>query len=213
MIDINKIRIASPCSVPWETMIGDERTRLCSQCSLNVYNIADMSVEEIAGLISNSRGRKCFRLMRRADGTVITKDCPVGVRSYRKRIGKTAAAAFGTILGLFTVGYGQQNVPQGRETIIAKRITLNGNGVIKGVVTDSNGAVIRAVKIELYQDGRKKPIKTSSDKNGVYQFVGLPVGKFTITFKTDHFKKTVMENISITGSDIQTIDVIMEMTT
>ena len=37
--DINKLRIASPCPVGWETMKGDARTRHCDLCQLNVYNV------------------------------------------------------------------------------------------------------------------------------------------------------------------------------
>lgn len=35
---LNRVYIAAPCSVPWDSMEGDERIRHCQQCKLNVYN-------------------------------------------------------------------------------------------------------------------------------------------------------------------------------
>lgn len=211
MIDLNTIKIATPCSVPWETMSGNERSRHCGLCDLNVYNIASMTPDEIRTTILEKEGRKCIRLLKRADGTVITRDCPVGVSKYRKRMGKRAAAVFGTILGFFTIGYSQQNPPPERSSTSAKRIVLNGKGVIKGVVTDPHGAVIPGVKIELYQEGRKNPLKTTSDKNGSFQFIDLPAGKFELKFKSDLFKLTVVEDIAISASDTRSIEITMEL--
>lgn len=56
-------------------MWGSERTRFCQQCSQRVYNISKMSRAEAETLIGEKDGRLCIRLYRRADGTVITKDC------------------------------------------------------------------------------------------------------------------------------------------
>jgi hypothetical protein len=37
---LDRIEIASPCTVEWDSMTGDDRSRFCGQCKLNVYNIA-----------------------------------------------------------------------------------------------------------------------------------------------------------------------------
>ena len=83
--DINSMKVASPCGVPWASMTGDERARHCGQCSMTVYNIAELTAAETERLIANSDGRLCIRLYRRADGTVMTKDCPTGLRAVRRR--------------------------------------------------------------------------------------------------------------------------------
>jgi hypothetical protein len=70
--DINSIKVASPCSVPWGSMTGDDRSRHCGQCSLTVFNIAELTAAETERLIREREGRLCIRLYRRADGTVIT---------------------------------------------------------------------------------------------------------------------------------------------
>lgn len=90
--DVNSLRIASPCTMRWEDLQGDDRCRYCSQCKLNVYNVAAMRRSEVAKLVERSPDRLCMLLLRRADGTVITKDCPVGARKVFHQIGKVLSA-------------------------------------------------------------------------------------------------------------------------
>ena len=99
---VQSISIATPCHVDWESMSGDERKRFCGQCKLNVYNVSTMSTREAADFIRHSEGRACVSLYRRADGTIITDNCPVGMRKLRDRaMAKSAAvAALFTLLGV-----------------------------------------------------------------------------------------------------------------
>jgi hypothetical protein len=76
---LDQIRIASPCEADWNGMLGDDRTRFCSLCSKNVHNIAAMTAEEATALILEAEGKLCVQIYRRADGTVLTADCPVGL--------------------------------------------------------------------------------------------------------------------------------------
>ena len=41
---LDNVRVASPCSVDWNEMIGDNRKRFCGDCKLNVYNLSGYSV-------------------------------------------------------------------------------------------------------------------------------------------------------------------------
>lgn len=91
---LDNIRIAAPCSARWEEMTGTERARHCAECDKNVYNISAMTRQEATEFITNATGRVCVRLYRRSDGTVITQDCPTGVRTRRRaRLRRTVAAA------------------------------------------------------------------------------------------------------------------------
>ena len=80
-IKLNNIRIASPCSQKWEAMNGDERQRFCSHCQLHVYNFSAMTKAEVEGLLRNAESRVCGRFYQRTDGTMLTQDCPVGLRA------------------------------------------------------------------------------------------------------------------------------------
>jgi hypothetical protein len=83
---LDQIEIASPCSAAWTEMEGDDRVRFCSQCHKNVYNLSAMSRSEAETLIEGMEGVPCVRLYRRVDGTILTDDCPVGVRRTKKAL-------------------------------------------------------------------------------------------------------------------------------
>ena len=95
-IPLEQLSIASPCTASWDAMTGNERQRFCDHCSMNVYNLSGMTRGEAMDLIAKSEGRTCVRFFRRADGTILTADCPVGLRALRlkmmKGFGKVAAA-------------------------------------------------------------------------------------------------------------------------
>ena len=104
---LDDLRVASPCSARWEDMAGDERVRFCSGCRLHVYDLSAMTRAEAAELVASVSGRLCVRFYRRADGTVLTRDCPVGLRAVRARIvaglsraGAAAAFLFGSMVAL-----------------------------------------------------------------------------------------------------------------
>jgi hypothetical protein len=104
---LDDIRVATPCNADWDDMSGDERVRFCGKCEKNVYNLSAMSRLEAEALVrDNEGGRRCVRFFQRPDGTVLTQDCPVGVRNaqWRNRAWRsfsTAAAAAGLAFGLF----------------------------------------------------------------------------------------------------------------
>jgi hypothetical protein len=102
---LSNIKISSPCSQDWDEMIGSERKRFCGECKLNVYNLSGMSRAEAEDLLLNSEGRLCVRFYKRADGSVLTKDCPVGWQAIKRRVSRTAAAFASLILGV-TSGLG-----------------------------------------------------------------------------------------------------------
>ncbi|MBK8465260.1 MAG: hypothetical protein IPL32_05460 [Chloracidobacterium sp.] len=99
---LNNISIASPCSADWNEMYGDDRKRFCGECKLNVYNLSGMSRDEAESLMMNSEGRLCVRFYKRADGSVITQDCPIGWAKVKQRTKIFATALASLIMALFT---------------------------------------------------------------------------------------------------------------
>lgn len=91
---LDQVRVASPCHASWDEMLGDDRVRFCLSCEKNVYNLSAMTRDEAEALLSErTAGELCVRFHKRADGTVMTQDCPVGAR--RKRRKKLALAVAG----------------------------------------------------------------------------------------------------------------------
>src|SRR5262245_5564716 len=99
---LDRIRVASPCDVRWESMSGTERARFCSECRLHVYDFSQLTRKEAIDLVTKTEGRICGRLHRRADGTILTRDCPVGLRALRRRVARIAGASLAALLGLFS---------------------------------------------------------------------------------------------------------------
>ena len=94
------ITVASPCHESWDNMTGDDRARFCNACERPVYNFSSMTGHEIAELIREAEGkRKCIRFYRREDGTMLTKDCPVGYAKKRRKAVGWFAAAGAALLG------------------------------------------------------------------------------------------------------------------
>ncbi len=80
-----ELQMASPCAAEWDgQMDGTERIRRCQRCQLNVYRIADLTREEAEDVVRQGEGHQCRSLYRRQDGTVLPRDCPVGVAKARK---------------------------------------------------------------------------------------------------------------------------------
>jgi hypothetical protein len=102
---LDYVRVAAPCPADWERMTGDERVRFCNQCNLHVYNLSGMTKREAETLVANAEGRLCVRFYRRADGTILTRNCPVGLRAIKQRVSRTLGAALSAVISFFA-GFG-----------------------------------------------------------------------------------------------------------
>jgi hypothetical protein len=100
---LDDLRVAAPCHAAWESMLGDERVRFCGRCEKNVYNLSALTRAETEALLVAREGKPCVRYHRRADGTVLTTDCPVGARRRRRRR-RMVAAAFGAMSTVAAAG-------------------------------------------------------------------------------------------------------------
>jgi len=92
---LSELRVASPCRESWDGMQGDDRVRHCGKCDKSVYNLSAMEPQQAEALLREREGKLCVRFYRRADGTVMTSDCPSG--SGRRRLQRLAVAATLTV--------------------------------------------------------------------------------------------------------------------
>ena len=95
---LDNVRVAAPCNADWEQMIGNERARFCGQCNLNIYNLSSMTRSEAESFIAQNEGRICIRYYHRADGSVITKNCPIGLRAIQRKISYLTRAMISAVL-------------------------------------------------------------------------------------------------------------------
>ena len=84
---LDAITIPTPCTVPWDAMQGDDRTRFCGKCKQNVHDVSELTAAEAVRLLGASAvgadKLPCLRIRRRPDGRVLTADCP---RTRRERV-------------------------------------------------------------------------------------------------------------------------------
>jgi hypothetical protein len=115
---LDELRIASPCDADWDEMrpvtaSDGARARFCGSCEKNVYDLSAMTRADAMALIERHEGRCCVRFYQRADGTVLTEDCPVGVRALLKRAERrallTAAAGVGVVAAFVAFLLGGNN--------------------------------------------------------------------------------------------------------
>ena len=112
---LNNVRVAAPCPADWDGMYGNERVRFCEQCQLNVYNLSEMSRAEAEELICRAEGRLCVRYYRRNDGSILTQNCPVGLRRLKRRLSRIATAIGSSVLS-FVAGVGFYKITAPRYT-------------------------------------------------------------------------------------------------
>jgi hypothetical protein len=194
-------------------MKGDDRVRFCDHCQLNVYNLSGLSRGEAETLLAQTEGRLCARLFRRADGTVLTNDCPVGLRVLRKRVAKRTAAVFAAIASFAFTALGQDNsktcIPQAkitRQQLDAKQTSPK----ISGTILDPNRAVIPYAKISLTNLKTRRSKTTRSDDNGRFEFGSLAEGSYSLKIEMPGFKNLIVKNM-VLKDQIVSLDLVMEV--
>jgi len=178
------LRVASPCSADWKQMVGDDRVRYCSQCRLNVYNFAAMSDREVRELVATHEGRLCGRLYRRADGTMLTRDCPVGLSAAVRRVSRVAGAALTAALS-FVPAMAQTAQDKSSLTQID-----HGKASVSIVVTDPAGAVIPGAQISIINRASHVEWNGLTNRKGVWNSSGLPLGTYELAVSASGFEAT-----------------------
>ncbi len=221
--ELDRIAVASPCSVAWDEMEGDDRVRFCDRCSLNVYNISAMTKAEAESVITNTEGRVCARFYRRADGTILTQDCPVGLRAVRKRVSRAAAAAFSALVSLFGGQslFAQQQQKDESKFDVPKSIRRYGQAAVEGTVTDIVNSSIAGAEVRLIHEQTKKEITTRTSDNGRFRFTDIERGEYAIHigspgFVTLKFSELKIEeevalnvNVKLTIGSLEMVGVIV----
>jgi hypothetical protein len=197
LININDIRVASPCPMPWDAMAGNQQVRHCGECKLNVYNLSAMTEIEIQRLLvmQPAEQRVCVRFYRRADGTMLTQDCPRGIKRLAKRVSKLGAAVFSALVSMNcamaktpavgTATAGSKAQPQACQRVQAQEQSAN----ILVVVADPDGAVVPGARIALMDSAGKTRFKGKTDGAGTLIKSDLPPGNYTLKVSVQGFKE------------------------
>lgn len=162
---LDRLYIATPCSANWDEMSGDERVRFCSQCRLHVYNLSEMTRPDAEALLRRTEGRVCTKFYRRADGSILTKDCPYGLRAITRRVAMAYAG-----VAAFCVRAAAQ---------------AGATGSLSGIVRDSTGGVI--VNTRVWVSG-PDPQTSATDASGKFQFAAMQPGVYAVRIECPGFR-------------------------
>jgi hypothetical protein len=201
---LKNLRIASPCPMNWDQMTGDNRARFCSLCNLHVYNIAELTRKQAVALISETEGRFCGRIYRRSDGTVITKDCPIGLRAIRRRVARTAGAVFATLVALTSSAFGQKPSKKAdcnQQVTISRKKSDTEAGALTGTVLDPNGAVVVGARIKITEPKSKKSLTVTSNDEGCFGIGGVGPGVYDVSAESPGFKKLEVAQLAMAANE------------
>jgi hypothetical protein len=171
-------------------MTGDDRARHCAQCNLDVYNFSEMTEREIKTLLANREGRLCGRFYRRVDGTMLTRDCPVGFHAVVQRVSRIAGAALSAVM---SVGFAAAQTPQKAPALAQIAPTEAG---IEVVVIDQSGAVITNAQISVADEKGAEIVKGVSDARGEYRSPSLSTGSYVLSVSSFGFR-TYKQTVSV----------------
>jgi carboxypeptidase family protein len=216
-MNLESVRVASPCPIDWESMIGTDEVRFCSYCQLNVYNLSTLTTVEAEALLANTEGRLCVRLYRRSNGTVVTQDCPVGIRAFKRRLSRLATAAVGLIASLYLPVVGRGSTKQEQRpcksdvTIERQELKDQEHSVVSGIVTDPACAVIAGANVGLTNQQTKESLVTRTDDQGRFNFSSVAPGEYLIRIESPGFVSYQIENLRIDPKQITDIRVTLQL--
>jgi hypothetical protein len=162
-------------------MEGNDRVRFCAECKKNVYNLSALTRRDAEALLRRTNGDLCTQLYRRADGTVLTADCPVALKVKVARVRRRLTWAMTGALGLSTA-FAQQS-----------------DAVLAGVVKDQTGAVIARAYITVINERTGETMNLQGDESGKFRTRALSPDYYTVSASSPGFSTTTKKDVQAKG--------------
>jgi hypothetical protein len=183
---LQRLQVASPCSSSWEAMHGDGRRRRCLECDKPVYDFAQLTPREIAGVIEASQGELCARLTRDDWGRLVTLQPPITADPLASRRASPLVTAVVTAaLGLSGTAWTTQAAiaspaaeqgagerPEGNRP----QRTGDAGSSLRGRLANEAGEPVPDAEIKLNNqlDGQERIVRTDAD--GRFSFASVTAG-------------------------------------
>ena len=84
-------------------------------------------------------------------------------------------------------------------------------GGITGEVTDASGGVIPNVTVTVVDEQTSLTRTTTTNGSGTYQFVNLPIGTYTITYKAEGFDVQKTQHITVQANRTATVNAALKV--
>lgn len=205
----SELRITSPCDVPWDSMIGNDRIRFCEHCQLTVHNIDRASPKQIRRLIARSRGRLCVNYFQPAPQK---PPAPI-LYKIGRRTSVIAASAFSATLSISTAIAAAPNLRSTAlphapafATQLGNQVYSSSGSRLYGYVFDPSGNVIGGATVTLTGSELILPYQAFTGSDGQYQFQGLKPGTYHLKVNSRGFTESELADLSVRDNDNTRID-------
>jgi hypothetical protein len=192
-------------------MAGDARVRHCTLCDLNVYNLSEMTRAEVPDLIARTEGRLCARLYRRADGTLLTRDCPTGLQRMRTRIAQWKSAVMAAVLSVsaFATGCATSAKPQpstGRASapILEQPPVIPQESFLGGTIVDEGGVCLPGVLVVVREEATGREHVVATDGEGRFTARVLATEGYSIELPPTVSSGAVIRDLQLKQCDVAT---------
>lgn len=215
---LDNLRVAAPCLASWAEMSGDARVRHCTLCSLNVYDFSEMTRAEVQALLARTEGRVCARLYRRSDGTVLTRDCPTGLRALRRRASRAATALITALLSFPSLAFAgvpwrkpRLKTDGGDVKLEVQRVVAQQAAAFTGIVLDEAGYKLPGVTISVRDESSKEVRTTITDANGAFSISSLNEGLYRVEVTVRGLKPATIEHLQLKTSIVTQAKVVLHL--
>jgi hypothetical protein len=82
-------------------------------------------------------------------------------------------------------------------------------GSITGIVKDTSGAIIPGVRVSVLSGATGLRRSSRTNGSGAYQFFGLPIGTYTVTFAHPSFKTEVHSDVIVQANRTASVDAVL----
>jgi hypothetical protein len=217
---LDSIRIPQPCSVGWEQMSGDDRTRFCNECNKQVYDLSAMTRRQAEALIEISRGKLCARITRQQDGTIVVAEdftLPVARLHHIKRASPIASAVISAMMAVSPVMAAQNSAPAKQSVSTPSQQGQQKPGAqpqettskLRGSVTGAAGTISQA-NVTLVNQNTGEMYGAMSNEDGTFQFNLLKAGLYTLKVEASGFAYTET-NVNLQQNQQQSVSVFMQI--
>jgi hypothetical protein len=195
-------------------MAGDERVRHCTLCDLNVYNFAAMTRDEVRELLMRTEGRVCARLYRRADGTLLTRDCPTGLRALRRRLSGFASTVMAALLSVAALASGCATDGRlfkrgSKVQLEVERVASAEHAAFSGVVQDQTGTRLPGVTVTVRNEVAKSERAAVTDSQGTFALAALDEGSYRVEVRLEGLEPAIVSHLALKDGEVTRAKVVL----
>lgn len=154
-------------------------------------------------------GSECAFVFRRADGTIITQDCPWGFRALKRRATRIASALFSAVLTISVAR--AKPIPQQNPQPTEEEQKLQSSLAV--TVVDPQGAVVPHAQVTLTGPKTKPGPKVTGVTNdmGKVEFPSLAAGEYAITVTAKYFLMERQTSVFLAAGKSQNLEIKMKI--